>query len=176
MTTSTNKEAPRTAVPQKNIDVFTHTLKRFLNDNVSQGVHYGSMENNLKFIIDHNGLRDILQCEYLSFKPLTISPDLKSPNVRNFDDFNLGDRIQFRIAGQEGVDTTKFSNGVESLQALLLPYQEDISTEVSTSQRESAIRKKRQNSLLFAAILIIISLLLIIDLITGGAIRNIILD
>ncbi|WP_046758764.1 hypothetical protein [Kordia jejudonensis] len=142
--------------------ILNKALKSYIQDNYESGVHFGSMNNNLKEILHHLSLDTIMES---SLKlPLIDVNKFSSINEYNneFSNFDLYETFVCTFVAKEGVSSAEFMKGIKKLETSFLNiYNEQANkefVEIEHLNRE-AIKKREMREIIFFVIIFFIAIL-----------------
>ncbi|WP_430408973.1 hypothetical protein [Kordia sp.] len=141
--------------------IFNKAIKSYIQENYETGVHFGSMDNNLKEILKDLSLDSImdssLKLSLIDVNKLTTINE----NQNEFSNFGLYENFTCTFIAKEGVDSNEFVKGMHKLETSFLNiYNDQAGKELIEIEHKNrmAIRKREMREIIFFVILFIIAI------------------
>lgn len=142
--------------------IYNKAIKSYIQDNYDAGVHFGSMDNNLKEILKHLSLDNVMES---SLKlPIIDVNSLYAINEKNneFSNFGLYENFTCTFFAKDNVNSEQFMKGIRKLETSFLSiYNEQADKELIEIEHQNrvAIRKRETREIIFFIIISLIALI-----------------
>lgn len=142
--------------------IYNKAIKSYIQDNYDKGVHFGSMNNNLKEILKDLSLDNVMEG---SLKlPIIDVNKLYAINEDNneFSSFDLYETFICTFIAKENINSEQFMKGIRKLEtSFLLTYNKKANQELIEieNQNRIAIRKRETSEILFFVVISLVALI-----------------
>ncbi|WP_298420233.1 hypothetical protein [uncultured Kordia sp.] len=142
--------------------IFNKAIKSYIQENYETGVHFGSMNNNLKEILKDLSLDNIMVSS-LKLPAIDVNKLAGiNENQNEFSNFGLYESFTCTFVAKDGIDSEDFMNGIRKLETSFLNIYNKKANEELTEielQNRMAIKKREIREITFFVILFVIAII-----------------
>ncbi|WP_420573961.1 hypothetical protein [Kordia sp.] len=144
--------------------IYNKAFKSYIKDNYGSGIHFGSMNNNLKEILTKLSLNEIIEgtvkLPMIDVNTLSIVNE----QINEFSDFDLYDSFTCTFFAKGNISSEEFMEGIAKLKAEFLDtYNKKVHEEILEKEYQDRVSTKKREikEIAFFIVIAIVALLLI---------------